>query len=147
MGVPVPEVNNTCIGRYGSASLACRWTSADNDDLTNATIVDIDSDLAGIYDNERMGVEKIEWVCGENVEVVVKFDSLGSDALLLQIPSGSTNGAHTYEDEPNGCRLDPDKDTPGSIIVDSWGALPNDRLWIRLSYKVKGKHKPQGTLS
>ena len=147
MPAPDPHVENTCIGRTGTAVFNCNWTAAEASDLTSFTIVDVGSDLAGIYENERMGVEKLDWTCGEDVEAVVCFDSLGSDNTIHVIPSNSTQGSFRFDDEPSGCRTDPDRDNPGSIVVSTTGAADGSRLWMRISYKVKGAHKPQGTLS
>jgi len=145
MPTPDPDVENVPVGNVGSATLHCNWTSAENDDLTD--FVFLDTEDAKYYDNPRYAIKTLDWTCSSSVQVVVEFESLGSRRVIHAIPEEATSGSVDFSDEPSGCISDPFREVPSNVVVTTTGALPGDRLFLRTTYKIKGKVPAMGVLT
>lgn len=144
MGAPDPEVSRTHTNRRGVLTLHCNWTTTDSDDLDDYKIIDKDVHLPAYRNNTRIAIEWIEWVSASNVNAEVEFSSINDRSMILAIPEDATQGRVDFSDEPSGYLPDPDKDYTSDVILTTTGALPGDRIFMRIGYKLKGTQKPLG---
>ena len=143
MGAPVPERQQTNSGRRGQVTFHVRWTQSDSSQLSNSKIISLD-DLPSAYtagmSQKRYAVEFVEWVSSTLVSGDIEFDSMPMDpsGLVLSFPMDATMGEHNFSSHPSGCLPDPNRLSPGNVVVTTRNALPGDELFIRMGYKVKG---------
>ena len=140
MASPTPDVNQASNGRYGEATFSVNWFAEEPDNLENEKLLDTDN-LSGQYDNARFAIEKIEWAASDTLTADVEFNSMppGPDGLVLSIPQGATAGEIDFKKITlNGCKTDPNRDSPGDVVVNTLTAAANDKLFIHVLYKEKG---------
>ena len=139
MAAPDLEVSQHSIGRFGEFTAVCRWTQADNDDLDNAVLLDIDV-ISGKFFNTRFAVRKMEWTKALTVAADIEFDSLppDSDRMVVAFPPDASTGEIDWFGHLNGAFYDPERDAPGNVVVTTRGALPGDELFITGTYLESG---------
>ena len=139
MAAPTLYTDLEQIGRHATIQVHANWTQAESDDLDGA-ILARRSDFSGPQNNLRLAVEELDWTCSDGAEVTVWFDSMppGPDGLVHQIPWGNSSGHRDFGSYPSACLAEPNKESPGNIVVTTRNALPNDNLFLTLKLKVKG---------
>ena len=116
-----------------------QWTQDDSSDLDNAVVLSQD-DISGDYENTRFAVEHVEWVSALNISGDLEFDSMppGPDGLVLSFPPDATSGELDFKDYPSGAIPDPNRLSPGNLVLTTRGSLPGDELFLTLKFREKG---------
>lgn len=139
MGTPTVYKDQSDVGRYGEATLTVAWTTEDSDDLDSEVLVDKSALTKGLL-NSKLGVRSIEWSKTETVEADVYYDSLPASAKTTVVALGGS-ASESEVDFSDGvtttARKDPNA-VGGDLVVTTTGALPGDKLWIRVLFKVYG---------
>lgn len=144
MPPPVIERFQQNLGRRGYAHFRAKWTASASDDLDNELVIDQD-EVSGKLDNTRFAVESVEWMTsGGGVTAVVEYDSMppGADGLIVSIPPDGQAGELDFSGYPSGNLPDPNRESPGNVVISSTGAQQGDELFLAIRYKEKGKSKP-----
>jgi len=139
MAAPPLEVSQRSIGRFGEFTARCIWTQADNDNLDNAVLLDIDV-ISGKFNDTRFAIRKVEWDSALTVAADIEFDSLpaDSDRIVFVISPDTSTGEIDWSGHLNGAFYDPERDAPGNVVITTRGALPGDELFITGTYLESG---------
>ena len=132
------------LGRRGYAHYHAVWTVGAIDDLNNDIVLDLE-EVSGKLSNTRFAVESIEWAASASgVSAVVEFDSMppGADGLIVAIPPDGQAGEMDFSGYPSGCLPDPNRDSPGNVVVTTTGANQGDELFLAIKFKEKGQSLP-----
>jgi len=143
MPAPTPEVFQRSIGRYGEATFRAKFTSAENDDLTDVPVLS-QNYLSGKTSNTRFKVTNIAWTSEGIVSGVVEFTSVPSapEGMVLAITPDASSGALNFCHYPNGGKSDPNRTNPGDLCISTKGAVPGSEIFLSLTYIEKGNTNP-----
>lgn len=144
MAPPVIERFQQNLGRRGYAHFHAKWTASADEDLSNSLVIDLD-EVSGKLTNTRFAVEHIEWsASGAGVAATIEFDSMppGPDGLILAITPDGSSGELDFSGYPSGCLPDPNRESPGNIVINSENAQQGDELFLAIRFKEKGQSLP-----
>jgi len=146
MAAPELEVSQRSIGRFGEFTAKVAWTQAESDNLDNAVLLSTDT-VSGKYLNTRFAIEKVEWDCALTVAADIEFASLpaDSDRIIFSISPDASTGEINWKGHLSGVKSDPERDSPGDVVITTRQALPGDELFITGTYREKGTHNPNAT--
>ena len=144
MAPPTMERFQHCLGRRGYVHFHAVWTASAADELSNEPVVSLD-DISGKLDETRFAVESIEWqASAAGLSAVVEFDSTppGADGLVVAITPDGSSGEMDFSGYPSGNIPDPNRLSPGNVVVTTTGAQQGDELFLAIRFKEKGQSKP-----
>ncbi len=143
MSQPSCDRHYESLGRRFRANFHCEWTAGASDNLDTQLVVSLD-DVSGKFDNTRFAVESVAWASSANVRADIYFDSMpmGPSGLIHTIASDSAPGEVSFIDwYPNGAIADPNRLSPGNVVVSTRGAQQGEELTILITGREKGKSR------
>ena len=143
MPAPTPDRQQKSIGRFFRVAFQCAWGQDNSINLENATLVSLD-DVSGNYNNPRFLITDIEWSSSAGVAADISFDSTpqSAEGLIANITPDSTSGWINFADYMSGGVPDPNRLSPGNVVVTTRNALPGDELFILVTGREKGTSRP-----
>ena len=143
--MPSPAVTRVqeTIGRFVRANLHCEWTQAESNNIENVIFLSLD-EVSGKYNNSRFTVLGLEFNASSELAVDIGFDSMppGPLGLIHSITPDATSGYLDFAKYPSGGIPDPNRESPGNVVVTTRNALPGSELTITLTAREKGTARP-----
>lgn len=139
MPAPTPEVFQQSIGRFGEFTFRARFTSAENDNLVDVSVLS-QNYVSGKYENMRFKITSIRWTCEAGLSAVVEFDSVppSPEGMVVSISPDASSGEIDFSTYPSAGKYDPNRDNPGDVVITTYGALPGSEIFLSGTYMEKG---------
>ena len=127
-------------GRRGYCRFGAFFETGNYTQLSGEKVLSTD-DFSGDYSNTRFAVEKVRWSTSGVLAADIYFNSMppGVEGIVVHITPEAMSGEYSFSDMPSGAFVDPNPLSPGDVVVDTRGGLPDDELSVEVWYKEKGK--------